>query len=515
MSQGHDYQQQTITMPSVGLTTKTKRHTKYCHGSMVRIMMILISTSCLLMTSTDAKSNTVVTGTTPTSFSTLNNAGNSFLEKNFNNTNTPQEGSVSTAAKDLLHIQGGSKVKRAIRRRSLSNLKHPQRVTKPLPDITTEPTSQVQYIPKSPAFVTQAQQPPPPPRSLSTSDELCKTTTTVASQAQEQDRLSRTAIIYMSLLALQFGLQPILVRRFTPQGINRSSVVLIQEMMKFVIAAACFQSQTGHHEKRAILADWSVKSWLTVAGIPAALYTVQNIASLLAYQNLEALTFNVLNQTKILSAALCCYLVMGKKQSKVQILSLLLLVTSAMVMEKVIPLKDWGFAAAKASFTSPNLLSKHVSHGVLPVLFASFISGLAGALTQKNLQGASKKSSSVKKGRNTYLFSMEMNVASCIVLLISLMVSSDGKAISQNGLFHKWTPQTLIPILTNSIGGIIVGLVTKHAGSVQKGFALIFGLLLSGLIQAGYGGVSTAQIVGGLLAACSLWLHTTNPYKKS
>ena len=56
-------------------------------------------------------------------------------------------------------------------------------------------------------------------------------------------------------------------------------------------------------------------------------------------------------------------------------------------------------------------------------------------------------------------------------------------------------------------------LVTKHAGSVRKGFALIFGLLLSGLIQAGSAGVTPEQVVGGVIAAVSLWLHMTSPYK--
>jgi hypothetical protein len=48
----------------------------------------------------------------------------------------------------------------------------------------------------------------------------------------------------MSLLALQFGIQPILVRKFTPQTIVRSSVVLVQEVVKFVIAGAIYYSGT-------------------------------------------------------------------------------------------------------------------------------------------------------------------------------------------------------------------------------------------------------------------------------
>jgi UDP-sugar transporter A1/2/3 len=58
----------------------------------------------------------------------------------------------------------------------------------------------------------------------------------------------------------------------------------------------------------------------------------------------------------------------------------------------------------------------------------------------------------------------------------------------------------------NAAGGIVVGLVTKYAGSVKKGFALIFGLLLLGIIQAimskdGDGGkISIEHVVGGCLA---------------
>ena len=48
--------------------------------------------------------------------------------------------------------------------------------------------------------------------------------------------LNGTAIFYMVLLAMQFGIQPILTRRYAPTGVNRSAVVLMQEAVKFVIA---------------------------------------------------------------------------------------------------------------------------------------------------------------------------------------------------------------------------------------------------------------------------------------
>jgi UDP-sugar transporter A1/2/3 len=110
---------------------------------------------------------------------------------------------------------------------------------------------------------------------------------------------------------------------------------------------------------------------------------------------------------------------------------------------------------------------------------------------------------------------MELCVVSLIFMLVSMVKSEDGKRIRDEGFFNNWTPKTLIPVMTNAAGGIVVGLVTKYAGSVKKGFALIFGLLLSGILQAlqddDGGGITLEHIVGGVLAAFSLWMHSAFP----
>lgn len=353
---------------------------------------------------------------------------------------------------------------------------------------------------------------PPPPQQVEAVAPVVASTTSSSSN-------SKMAIVYMGLLALQFGIQPMLVRKFTPQGICKSSVVLTQEVFKFGLAATAYLSTTRPECRVLDRAHLTLKTWLTMAGLPACLYTIQNLASLMAYQNLEALTFNILNQTKILSAALCCYLIMGKKQSKLQSLSLVLLLVSALVIEKVISVSSlmsgslvhsiqnaWGMLGSG----SGGALSKRFTHGVVPVLVASFLSGFNGALTQRNLQGSAVQK---RRPKNSYLFSMELCAASSLVLALSLLVSGDGRTIASKGFFHNWqSPKVLIPIVTNSLGGILVGLVTKHAGSVRKGFALIFGIFVSGLLQSE--GVSSTQWLGGILAAVSLWMHATNPHSE-
>jgi len=327
----------------------------------------------------------------------------------------------------------------------------------------------------------------------------------------------------MALLTVQFGMQPMLTAKYTPKTVTRSTVIFVQEAIKFTFAMFMLIVSGGF---RSAVQGWSIYSWIKIAALPAGLYTVQNTAALMAYQHLDGITFNVLNQTKTLSAALCCYLIMGRKQSNLQIVALVMLLVSALIIEHIVSLDvilpfvtKQGISSStpttNMTFSQSSISHKHLTHGVLPVLLASFLSGLAGAISQKNLQ--SSCGSGEKGGRNPYLFSAELCIASLLLLLISMIFSDDGAQIQQYGFFHHWTPETLIPIVTNAIGGIVVGLVTKYAGSVQKGFALIFGMLLTGLIQSGLEGnpVTKEELIGGLVASVSLYLHATHPYSET
>lgn len=189
-----------------------------------------------------------------------------------------------------------------------------------------------------------------------------------------------------------------------------------------------------------------------------------------------------------------------------QVFSLFLLLLSALIMEGVLPL-EWILNVKDIKVQhDASWDARHWTLGVMPVLLASFLSGLAGALSQMNLQSAGG-------GRNAYLFSMELCAGSILVLGLSLFVTSDGQQLREKGFFNGWNTYTLIPIVTNSIGGILVGLVIKYAGTVRKGFALIFGILLSGIVQAVVSDepITYSQMAGGVLAALSMYLHSVSP----
>jgi hypothetical protein len=52
----------------------------------------------------------------------------------------------------------------------------------------------------------------------------------------EKRGVHHKAVLYMILLAIQFGIQPIITRRYTSSTINKSTVLFVQEVIKFLMA---------------------------------------------------------------------------------------------------------------------------------------------------------------------------------------------------------------------------------------------------------------------------------------
>jgi solute carrier family 35 (UDP-sugar transporter), member A1/2/3 len=361
--------------------------------------------------------------------------------------------------------------------------------------------------------------------------------------------LTPLSILYMLLLAIQTSIQPRISRKYIPKKISNVKVALVEEVIKTSVASLLFWKWTPKHILQQALQDWTLSSSLLVAGIPATLYAIQGVLTYLSHQHLDSVTFNGLSQTKTLTAAFCCYLVMGKRQSPFQILALALLFLSAFVFQNTI---TFGIPVNqkqnhKTSSTTNNPDPSFLLYGVAPCLAATFLSGLAGAFSQRGLQivGGS--------GRNPFLYTVEVSFFSALALLasesisllttprtasnndIAALTTMGPKPISTNEDVStsttatsttpttRWTWQTLIPITCKAMGGILTALVHKHAGSVVKGFALMLGLVMSGILQSLWTENMDAngnkipsrlpihQVLGIVIVMFSSWLHFTNP----
>jgi UDP-sugar transporter A1/2/3 len=340
----------------------------------------------------------------------------------------------------------------------------------------------------------------------------------------------------MMILAVQYAIQPRLSRKYISPKIKKQSVALVEEVVKTSFAAAIFFSKPNK-EVQSALKDWSLSSSLACAGLPAMLYALQGVMQYVSYQHLDPVTFNGLTQTKTLSAAFCCWLIMKKIQSPLQMVALSILFCSALVFQGYIRLETFWNKAYRntemindtsSSATTKRRVSKKPTkikavvvpttnssskkddwlwRGVIPCLGAAFLSGLAGALSQKGLQLTGIR------GRDPFLFTIEISLFSAITLMINMLRTNFFSELDWQKQRAYWNWKTLIPIFMKASSGVITALVHKYAGSVSKGFALMFGLVLSNMIQltTKQESLQSYQVLGTFMIMLSTWLHFTNP----
>lgn len=313
-------------------------------------------------------------------------------------------------------------------------------------------------------------------------------------QQQQQQHITTRAWLYMILLSLQYGAQPLLSQCFSGKQVIVSSAVLTCEWAKVVCA---MMAMAWNGTLRKLGKDWTLRDALVASGIPAALYALQNILLQLGYRYLDSLTFSMLNQTKLLFTAFFMFLILRHKQSTHQIGALMLLLGAALLL---------CISESTSSGSRREAHAKAFVLGVLPVFAASVISGLASTLCQWAVQ---------VKRRSSYLMTIEMSVIGTLCLLVSMLWSPDGQAIRKRGFFSGWTPFTFIPVFTNAIGGILVGLVTSAAGGVRKGFVIVSALVITALLQFVFDGtqLSVYTLSAMPMVATSVIIYQRYPYR--
>lgn len=377
--------------------------------------------------------------------------------------------------------------------------------------------------------------------------------------------LTQLSFVLMMLLAVQYAVQPRLSRKYISPKIKKQTVVLVEEVVKTTLAAAIFFSKSTDYVQSALKGtsvrrlnnwprfwhtsdvwqififyiykihftytcvfllslcrlDWSLSSSLAIAGLPAMLYALQGVLQYVSYQHLDSVTFNGLTQTKTLSAAFCCWLILKKSQSPIQMVALGILIGSALVFQGYIRpgilwqknMKIKTNDAAVGTATSTTVISSTkknddwVWYGVLPCLGAAFLSGLAGALSQKGLQLTGIG------GRDPFLFTIEISFFSAVTLLFNIIRTNEFSKFEWQKQKAYWNWKILIPIFLKASSGVITALVHKYAGSVSKCFALMFGLVLSNMIQltTKQESLQPYQVLGTIMIMLSTWLHFTNP----
>lgn len=199
--------------------------------------------------------------------------------------------------------------------------------------------------------------------------------------------------------------------------------------------------------------------------VPAGLYTLQNNLLYAALSNLDAATYQVTCQLKILTTALFSVSMLGTKLGVYQWLSLLVLMAG-------ISLVQWPTGhVADSEVKALAAGSRFV--GLMAVLTACVCSGFAGVYFEKILK---------ESKQSVWLRNIQLGLFGFLLGVMGMMLY-DGKAVMEFGMFQGYNVVTCIVVLLQAGGGLIVAMVIKYADNILKGFATSVSIITSALIS--------------------------------
>lgn len=214
--------------------------------------------------------------------------------------------------------------------------------------------------------------------------------------------------------------------------------------------------------------------------VPSFLYYIQNNLIYIASTHLDAATTQVTYQLKILTTAVFSVLMLNKKLSKLQWISLFILFAGVGLIETIVVSKHNDASAEEKSANQFNNSQPYtkisLEHGAekpvigfLAILLACCLSGFAGVYFEKILKNTSHVS--------LWIRNIQLAVVALPIGILQILFEYDQSA--NKSLLHGFTPLTWFCIALQAQGGLLVAVVVKFANNILKGFATSLAIVIS------------------------------------
>lgn len=195
--------------------------------------------------------------------------------------------------------------------------------------------------------------------------------------------------------------------------------------------------------------------------IPAGLYTVQNNLLFFALSLLDAATYQVTYQLKILTTAMFSVWMLNRRISKQQWFSLVLLIVGVAFVQ--VPTGGSKVAEAAGHDRSYQFL------GLIAVLLSCLSSGFSGIYLEKLLKEITW---------SLWVRNIQLAMFGFLMGIVAMVVS-DWNQLLEGGFFQGYNTVTWLVILLQTFGGLVVALAVRYADSILKGFATSISIVLS------------------------------------
>ncbi|XP_037092865.1 UDP-galactose translocator-like [Pollicipes pollicipes] len=246
-----------------------------------------------------------------------------------------------------------------------------------------------------------------------------------------------------------------------------TSAVLMGELVKLVTCLAILPTSEGSLSRAWLAIKTQIldqKLDTLKVGVPSLIYTVQNNLLYVAASNLDAATYQVTYQLKILTTAVFSVTILRRSLRPLQWCALLVLLVGVALVQ---------LAQAEPARPTADAPAQSQLLGFSCALAACVLSGFAGIYFEKILKG-----SDVSVWiRNVQLSALSLPLALATGLL------SDGGRIADKGLLFGFDWVVWCVIFQNAMGGLLVAVVVKYADNILKGFATSLAIIISCIVS--------------------------------
>ncbi|GJE90722.1 UDP-galactose transporter [Phanerochaete sordida] len=233
--------------------------------------------------------------------------------------------------------------------------------------------------------------------------------------------------------------------------------------------------------------------------IPAILYVIQNNLQFVAVSNLEAATFQVSYQMKILTTAAFSVVMLRKKLSPVKWMALLFLAIGVGIVQ----------IQSGSGHKSSDEVQRDMNafKGFMAVVAACFTSGLAGVYFEMVLKNSPG---------DLWVRNVQLSLFSLLPALVPIVFSgnSNPSPTSPSGwfttsLFENFGVWAWATVLTQVLGGLLTALVIKYADNILKGFATSLSIVISFLVSVAlfHFEITVSFILGATVVLVATWMY--------
>lgn len=231
--------------------------------------------------------------------------------------------------------------------------------------------------------------------------------------------------------------------------------------------------------------------------VPSVLYVVQNNLLYFALSHLDAATYLVGYQLKILTTALFSTVILGRVLTALQWVSLVLLTIGVSLAQ--MHASNENNAAHDADISDSPTEKQNSLAGFVAVFLAACTSGFSGIYFEKILKGSKT---------SLWMRNIQLGSSSTLLAFAGVFVS-DGAAVRTNGFFYGYSALVVSVVLLQALGGLVVAVVVKYADNILKGFAASFSIITSCIISYFFLDFepSLAFVVGASLVLSSSYIY--------